>query len=740
VQSRRAIEATCRQEQSSLKINPFPYAIRSAPAGAGPFEQRLEDTRRMAADQREPDRSGAEGRGERRGLGPDRGGQKPGGGGNGGGGPGGGLRPSRGMFGFVLVLLSLMLLFVLFSETMGGSGSAITYKEFVALYEGDKIVKDSVRINDSGLVARKKTDSGDTPVVFRFTNAEREQYVYDIRKLTRDEVKIEPPSPLVSLLWGLLPFLIISAIIFYFLIRSLRGAGGGPGGVLGSFGKSKHRMIAKEKTGVTFGDVAGIDEAKSEVDEIIQFLKNPKRFAKIGGRIPRGVLLVGDPGCGKTLLAKAIAGEADVPFFSISGSDFVEMFVGVGASRVRDLFKQAKESAPCIIFLDEIDAVGRRRGGGFSSGGHDEREQTLNAILVEMDGFATGDGVIVIAATNRADVLDPALTRPGRFDRQITVPLPDVKGRLEILKVHAKNKRLGPNVDLERVARATPMFSGADLMAVMNEAAISATLADKDFIEMEDLEEARDKVKFGRARKSRVREAEENKLVAYHEAGHAVLQAMLKDADPLHKVTIIPRGSAGGATFSLPEKDRMGYGLKWIHATLRVLCGGRIAEARAMNDVSSGASQDIAMATNLARTMVEQWGMSPRLGFVRYAGVDSREMFMPERGFSDDTARLIDQEVQRIVSEAYTDADRMLTESWEKVVAVAEALLKHETLDAADVHALMRGESLGKPTISDLLAAEARKARALAAGNPPTPAAPAPGPTDLPGGTLPSPA
>ncbi len=712
-----------------------------------------EIVRRAMADARDGERDSKDKApaGERRGQGADRGGARGsevptkgggGGGGPGGGGPGGGggggMRPSRGMFGFVAVLLSLMLLFLLFQGLMGGSGSAMSFKEFEALYQGDKIVRDSVRINDLGLVARKKSAEGDAQVTVRFGAPERELMVHKINLLTKDEVKIETTSPLVTMLWSLLPFLIISLLIFYFLIRSLRGAGGGAGGMLGSFGKSKHRLIAKEKTGVTFGDVAGIDEAKAEVDEIIQFLKNPKKFARLGGRIPRGVLLVGDPGCGKTLLAKAIAGEADVPFFSISGSDFVEMFVGVGASRVRDLFKQAKDSAPCIIFLDEIDAVGRRRGGGFSSGGHDEREQTLNAILVEMDGFATSDGVIVIAATNRADVLDPALTRPGRFDRQITVPLPDVKGRLDILRVHGKNKKLGPDVDLERVARATPMFSGADLMAIMNEAAISATLADKDFIEMEDLEEARDKVKFGRARKSRVREADENRLVAYHEAGHAVLQAMLKDADPLHKVTIIPRGGAGGATFSLPEKDRMGYGLKWIAATLKVLCGGRIAEARAMNDVSSGASQDIAMATNLARTMVEQWGMSPRLGFVRYSGLDSREMFMPERGFSDETAKVIDQEVQRIVSEAYAESDRLLSESWEKVAAVAEALLKYETLDAAEVHKIMRGESLGKPTISDLLAAEARKVRELAAAS--SAAAKVPGIGELPGGPVPSPA
>ena len=414
------------------------------------------------------------------------------------------------------------------------------------------------------------------------------------------------------------------------------------------------------------------------------------------------------------------------------------MFVGVGASRVRDLFKQAKDSAPCIIFLDEIDAIGRRRGGGFSGGGNDEREQTLNAILVEMDGFASGDGVIVIAATNRPDVLDPALIRPGRFDRQITVPLPDVAGRLQILKVHAKKVKLGPNVDLEKIARGTPMFSGADLAAIINEAAISATMLDKEFIEHEDLEEARDKVKFGRANKSRVREKEENKLVAYHEAGHAVLQALLKDADPLHKVTIIPRGSAGGATFSLPEKDRMGYSLKWLHATMRVLCGGRIAEAKAMNDVSSGASGDIQQVTRLARAMILEWGMSAKLGFVNYAGEDSREAYIPDKDYSDDTAKVIDEEVRRMVDESYSQAEEMLLNNWEKVEAVAQALLKYENLTADEVHALMRGESLGRSTVADLLGSGPS---GPAKGNAPAdPKLAEDGETEMPGDTVPDPA
>jgi cell division protease FtsH len=465
----------------------------------------------------------------------------------------------------------------------------------------------------------------------------------------------------------------------------------------------------KESVNVTFADVAGIDEAKEEVTELVEFLKNPKRFQKLGGRIPRGVLLEGPPGCGKTLLAKAIAGEADVPFFSISGSDFVEMFVGVGASRVRDLFKQAKENSPCIIFLDEIDAVGRRRGGGFTTGGHDEREQTLNAILVEMDGFEASDQVIVIAATNRADVLDPALTRPGRFDRVVGVSLPDVIGRRQILGVHARKVKLAPDVDLDRLARATPMFSGADLAALINEAAIIATMADKDVIEMVDLEEARDKVRYGRAKRSKRIEEQERVATAYHEAGHAVVQMLLQDADPLHKVTIIPRGQALGTTFSLPEKDRYGYGRRFCDATMRVLCAGRIAEARKTGDISSGAGMDIKMVTRLARAMVLEWGMSDRLGFVSYRGEDSRETFIPEKDYSPDTAHLIDEEIRRLADEAFADAKKLIDSRWDQVVAVAEALLKYETLTKDDVDRVMRGEPPMKPTVADLLGAEMSK-------------------------------
>ena len=649
------------------------------------------------------------------------------------------MRTSRSMFGLLSVLMVGMLAFLLLTSVADQGQPLQSWAEFATLYKAGRLEEGSVTVRDTAVYAvrREGQIKGEGGAVFVRISGAREFYLKEVNALTAGRFKDQPTSFWTQMLLSLVPVFIILAIIWFLLFRGLKNAAGGAGGMLGNFGKSRHRVLMKEKTGVTFADVAGIDEAKEEVEEVIQFLKSPKRFMRLGGRIPRGVLLVGEPGCGKTLLAKAIAGEADVPFFSISGSDFVEMFVGVGASRVRDLFKQAKDAAPCIIFLDEIDAVGRRRGGGFTTGGHDEREQTLNAILVEMDGFGTGDGVIIIAATNRADVLDPALTRPGRFDRQIVVSLPDVKGRLEILKVHAKSKKLGPDVDLERMAKATPMFSGADLAAIMNEAAIAATLQNKDFIEHTDFEEARDKVRFGRAKTKRVREADENKLTAYHEAGHAVLQVLLTDADPLHKVTIIPRANMGGTTFSLPEKDRMGYGVKWLNATLRIACGGRIAEFKAMGDFSSGAVGDISQVTRIARTMVEEWGMSDRLGFVRYAGADTREMYMPEKAYSDETAKVIDEEVKRLADEAYRDADTILTQHWDKVVAVAEALLKHETLDAADVHRLMRGEPVGKPTISDLLAAEARKSRDAAA---PTTPASRPASTDLPPGAMPSPA
>ncbi len=540
--------------------------------------------------------------------------------------------------------------------------------------------------------------------------------------------------------WAFLPQLLIWGVIFlliwFFFFRQLRGAGGA-GGFLGNFGRSRHRLTTKEHTNVTFGDVAGIEEAKEEVGEIIEFLKNPRRFQRLGARIPRGVLLVGLPGCGKTLLAKAIAGEADVPFFNISGSDFVEMFVGVGASRVRDLFKQAKESSPCIIFLDEIDAVGRRRGAGFNGGGHDEREQTLNAILVEMDGFDSDDQVIVIAATNRMDVLDPALTRPGRFDREVTVPLPDIKGRVEILKIYVDKIGAGPDVDLQRLARGTPMFSGADLAALINEAAIAATLSGKEFVEQADMEEARDKVRWGRARKSHVIDEQEKSITAYHEAGHALVQVLTPEADPLHKVSIIPRGPSGGATFSLPEKDRHIYTLKYCRAMLQVSLGGRLAEKMFCDDISSGAESDIQQATTVARKMVLDWGMSDKLGFVHYAGDESASGLMGLIGkeYSDATAEVIDAEIHRIIDEATFAAAELIETHREKLEALAQALLKYETLSDDEVQQILDGKSLQRPNVTDLLDAEQAKRHAEDA--PPDPSAeqegPAPGALPQPG-------
>jgi cell division protease FtsH len=619
------------------------------------------------------------------------------------------MRMSRNFFGWAIVALFVITGFLFISQ-MQPKPDVINWSQFEQLWTEGKIEKDSVVVRAATIQAvEESVNEPGGPVEVEISPAAREYWLEKVGALTNNQFRDKGAQSVWSqyiphlLIWGLVIF-----AIYFIFFRSLRNVGGG-GGMLGNFGKSRHRVTAKDTTGVTFDDVAGVEEAKEECQEIIEFLRDPKKFQKLGARIPRGVLMVGQPGCGKTLLAKAIAGEADVPFFSISGSDFVEMFVGVGASRVRDLFKQAKENSPCIIFLDEIDAVGRRRGGGFTTGGHDEREQTLNAILVEMDGFETNDQVIVIAATNRPDVLDPALTRPGRFDRQINVPAPDVMGRLEILKVHAKRVKMSPDVDLSKLARGTPTFSGADLAAIINEAAIGATLSGKDSVEMIDLEEARDKVRFGRSRRSARIEEAERKATAFHEAGHAVLQWLLPDADPLHKVTIIPRGQAMGATFSLPEKDRWGYGLKYLAATMRVLCGGRIAEQRATEDVTSGAGMDIRQVTLMARTMIVEWGMSDRLGFVRYAGQDENESVIPEKDYSDETARIIDEEVKRLVDEAFEDARRMLDENWEKVERLAQALLKFETLTSEEVEKIMRGETLSKPTVSDLLLAEAEK-------------------------------
>ena len=624
-------------------------------------------------------------------------------------------RYKRGPYSYIVIFILILLLWTIIQQYQGNND--IPWSKFIEYLKNDQIA--SVEIGETTLTGKFNTEISldENRILTTFTVDYKQELVRDRLVEMLDEKGIEYKFSkqhfwIYGLLNILLPLLLIIGFFYFFFARSLRG---GAGGMLMSFGRSKHRLHGKDRVQVTFADVAGVEEAKEEVAEIIEFLKNPKKFQRLGGRIPRGVLLVGPPGCGKTLLAKAIAGQADVPFFSISGSDFVEMFVGVGASRVRDLFKQAKENSPCIIFLDEVDAIGRKRGAGFVGGGHDEREQTLNAILVEMDGFDTNDQVIVIAATNRADILDHALTRPGRFDRQIFVPLPDLKGRVDILKVHVKKVKLAPNTNLERLARGTPMFSGADLAAIINEAALAATMANKDSVEMADLEEARDKVRWGRAKKSRVIDKKEREITAFHEAGHTLVQSMLEDADPLHKVSIIPRGPMGGATFALPEKDRTIFTKRYCMALLQVCFGGRIAEEIFCDDISSGAQNDIQQATKIAKQMVLAWGMSSELGLINYGqdtGLKEMIYMMPaEKEYSEKTAESIDIEVKKITDEAYKKAKELIEENKDNLEHIANALLKYETLDAEDVELILEGGSLDKPTVADLLAAEQAKSQ-----------------------------
>ena len=505
----------------------------------------------------------------------------------------------------------------------------------------------------------------------------------------------EPNTLFWSVVISLLPILMIGAFIYFVFIRNLKMAGKSAM----SFGKSKARMLSKDKNKTTFKDVAGVEEAKDEVSELVEFLKDPKKFQKLGGRIPKGILMIGAPGTGKTLLAKAIAGEADAAFFSISGSDFVEMFVGVGASRVRDMFEQARKTTPCLIFIDEIDAVGRSRGIGLG-GGNDEREQTLNALLVEMDGFDTTEGIIIIAATNRPDVLDPALLRPGRFDRQITVNLPDVRGREAILKVHARNVKLDPAADLSVIARGTPGFSGAELANLLNEAALLAARQNKKAVGSKELDEARDKVRWGRERRSLAMTDEEKQHTAWHEAGHALVNVLLQHTHPLHKVTIIPRGRALGLTMMLPEKDVFSQRRKHLMDDLAVAMAGRIAEEIVADDISSGASGDIQMATQIARAMVCQLGMSDKLGMINYAGESEfyggREITR-RSDHSEHTAMEIDAEVKRIIDESYAVAKRIITENRDKLEAIAKALLEFETLEGAQVQEIVSTGKMSNP-------------------------------------------
>ena len=572
-----------------------------------------------------------------------------------------------------------------------------SYVEFKSLVTNNLIVKGTINYNPqseyglreiTGRYWEVKPGGEKTEVPFKL----KIPLLPDDHKLLLESGKfetVEPNTLLLGVIYSLLPFVLFGALVWFFLIRQLKMAGKGAL----SFGKSKARMLSKEKNRTTFKDVAGVEEAKEEVSELVEFLKDPKKFQKLGGRIPKGILMVGAPGTGKTLLAKAIAGEADAAFFSISGSDFVEMFVGVGASRVRDMFEQARKNVPCLVFIDEIDAVGRSRGHGLG-GGNDEREQTLNALLVEMDGFDTQEGIIIIAATNRPDVLDPALLRPGRFDRQITVNLPDVRGREAILKVHAKNVKLEPSADLSVIARGTPGYSGAELANLLNEAALLAARMNKRAIGMAELEEARDKVRWGRERRSLAMTDEEKRNTAWHEAGHALVNVLLPHTHPLHKVTIIPRGQSLGSTMSLPKDDVLNRRRKEMLDMLAVTMAGRIAEEIVSGDISTGAAGDIQQATQLARAMVCHWGMSEKLGMVQYGDNNEyvflgREMIR-SKDYSERTAQDIDTEVKRIIDEEFQIAKDIIYNNRDKLELIANCLLEYETLDGSQVAEIVR--------------------------------------------------
>jgi cell division protease FtsH len=589
------------------------------------------------------------------------------------------------IFGGIIVLM-------LFKDNMDTHGEVLSQYRFQELVNSNQIVQATISYNPQNqalndIVGKyKRSDGAEVP--FRAKARLYPELEKKLLSLPQFEPR-EPNTMVFSFLVSILPIIIIAALIWFFFIRQIKMAGKGAL----SFGKSKARLLAKERNKTTFKDVAGIEEAIEEVSELVEFLKDPKKFQRLGGRIPKGVLMIGPPGTGKTLLAKAIAGEADAAFFSISGSDFVEMFVGVGASRVRDMFEQARRNTPCLVFIDEIDAVGRSRGHGLG-GGNDEREQTLNALLVEMDGFDTQEGIIIIAATNRPDVLDPALLRPGRFDRQVTVNLPDVRGREAILKVHAKNVKLAPSVDLSVIARGTPGYSGAELANLLNEAALLAASTNKKAVNMEELEEARDKVRWGRERRSLAMTDEEKKFTAWHEAGHALVNVVLQHTHPLHKVTIIPRGQSLGSTMSLPKTDVLNRRRKEMLDVIAVMMGGRIAEEIISGDISSGAAGDIQQATNMARAMVTQWGMSDRLGMVQY-GDDDEYVFLGRemaraKVYSEFTAQEIDGEVKRIIDNAYKTAKDILTINLDKLELIAKSLLEYETLDGQQVEEIVR--------------------------------------------------
>lgn len=605
------------------------------------------------------------------------------------------LRKYRGPLVWLVILLVFLLIYSFQSDVSGGKTVELTYNQLSKKIESGKIASMVIAKETFNIKGKFRVEGADLEAPTKFTARGEKEIIKDLVMAAREngvEIKFEEPSRFAQVMVGIIPYLLVFLLIYFLFFRQMKGMGGG--GVL-SFGKSRATRITRDKIKKTFDDVAGVKEAKDEVFEIIEFLREPEKFRALGGRLPRGVLLIGEPGTGKTLLAKAIAGEANVPFYSISGSDFVEMFVGVGASRVRDLFEQAKESAPCIIFLDEIDAVGRKRGTGYN-GGHDEREQTLNAILVEMDGFDSEQSVIVMAATNRPDVLDPALLRPGRFDRRVYVDLPDLKGREEILKVHGRDISLAEDIDLTRIARGTPGFSGAELENVMNEGALLAAMKNKKTVENEDLEEARDKVRWGREKRSRGMTPEDKQKVAYHEAGHALLNHILEDVSPLHKVTIIQRGRALGATMQLPEKDEYNMYKKRILSDLKLLFAGRVAEEKFCDDISSGAANDIERATQLARSMVCDWGMSEDMGMVYYGEKSTMPAFgmlSYESHYSEETARAIDAEVKRIIDNAYAETKALIDKHGDEVEKIAQALVDFEVLSGEEVGEIISGMS-----------------------------------------------
>ncbi|MBH9367485.1 ATP-dependent zinc metalloprotease FtsH [Pseudomonas aeruginosa] len=596
------------------------------------------------------------------------------------------------------LIIAAVLVTVMNNFSSPSEPQTLNYSDFIQQVKDGKVE----RVTVDGYVITGKRSDGDTFKTIRPAIQDNGL----IGDLVNNNVVVEGKQPEQQSIWTQLlvasfPILVIIAV-FMFFMRQMQGGGGGRGGPM-SFGKSKARLLSEDQVKTTFADVAGCDEAKEEVSELVEFLRDPGKFQRLGGRIPRGVLMVGPPGTGKTLLAKAIAGEAKVPFFTISGSDFVEMFGGGGASRVRDMFDQAKKHAPCIIFIDEIDAVGRHRGAGLG-GGHDEREQTLNQLLVEMDGFEMNDGIIVIAATNRPDVLDPALLRPGRFDRQVVVGLPDIRGREQILKVHMRKVPLGDHVDPAVIARGTPGFSGADLANLVNEASLFAARSNKRIVDMREFELAKDKIMMGAERKTMVMSEKEKRNTAYHEAGHAIVGRLVPEHDPVYKVSIIPRGRALGVTMFLPEEDRYSLSKRALESQICSLFGGRIAEEMTLGfeGVTTGASNDIMRATQLARNMVTKWGLSEKLGPLMYAEEEG-EVFLgrsagsQHANVSGETAKMIDQEVRRIIDDCYGTAKRLLDENRDKLEMMADALMKYETIDSDQIDDIMAGRVPREP-------------------------------------------